>query len=101
MGRQAKVYYVAQVRTNPPTIALVVNDPDLFSHNYERFLMNRFREELPFAEVPIRLIIRGKRRTEDLHRTAELSETADAASVGWTDDELAALPDEAEAYFDE
>lgn len=101
MGKAAKVYYVAQVKTHPPTIALVVNDPDLFSDNYERFLLNRFREELPFAEVPIRLIIRAKKRTEDLHRTAEPDAAATAEAVGWTDDELAQLPDDAGAYFDE
>lgn len=101
MGRQARVYYVAQVKTNPPTIALVVNEPGLFTHNYERFLINRFREELPFPEVPIRLIIRAKKRTEDFHRTADAAEAASAEAVGWTDDELADLPNEAEAYFDE
>ncbi|MCC7387227.1 MAG: ribosome biogenesis GTPase Der [Phycisphaerales bacterium] len=100
-GKRARVYYVAQVKTNPPTIALVVNDPDLFDHNYERFLHNRFREELPFSEVPIRLIIRGRKRGDDLHRTDQPDEAPSAESLGWTDAELAELPDEAEAYFDE
>jgi hypothetical protein len=27
---------------------------------YQRFMINRFREKLPFDEVPIKLIIRGK-----------------------------------------
>ena len=100
-GKAARVYYAAQVKTNPPTIALVVNDPDLFSHNYERFLMNRFREELPYAEVPIRLIIREKKRTDGMHRTDDGGGEMTAESVGWTDSELAELPDEAEAYFDD
>ena len=101
LGKQVKVYYVAQVRTNPPTIALVVNEPDLFTANYERFLLNRFREELPFAEVPIRLVIRGRRRKESFHRTDEVSPDATAETVGWSDAELALLSDEADAYFDE
>lgn len=101
MGKQARVYYVAQVKTNPPTIALVVNDPDLFSDNYKRFLLNRFRGALPFPEVPIQLVIRGKRQKEDLHKTAQETEAANAEAVGWSDAELAALPDEAEAYFDD
>jgi hypothetical protein len=46
----------------------VVNKPILFTPNYLRFLMNRFREELPFTEVPIRIVIRARRqREDDLH----------------------------------
>lgn len=100
LGKQVKVYYAAQVRNNPPTIALVVNDPSLFSDNYERFLINRFREELPYPEVPIRLIIRAKRRTDQFHATEE-AESQTAEEAGWTDAELASLPDEPEAYFDD
>lgn len=100
-GTRAKVYYAAQVRTNPPTIAVVVNHPDLFTSNYERYMMNRFREALPYPEVPIRLIVRGKRRVEDLHEIDDDHAVEHAEAVGWTDAELASLPDEAEAYFDE
>ncbi|MEM8757385.1 MAG: ribosome biogenesis GTPase Der [Planctomycetota bacterium] len=64
LGQQARVYYAAQTGVRPPTITLVVNNPDLFSNMYQRFLMNRFREELPFGEVPIRLRIKGRKRTE-------------------------------------
>jgi len=64
-GTFAKVFYVAQTGVEPPTITLVVNHPDLFTPNYLRFLMNRFREELPFAEVPIRIVIRARRQRED------------------------------------
>lgn len=65
VGSHAKVYFVAQTNVLPPTITLVVNKPELFRPNYQRFLLNRFREELPFAEVPIRLVIRARRRRED------------------------------------
>ncbi|MBL8965229.1 MAG: hypothetical protein JNK70_14375, partial [Phycisphaerae bacterium] len=54
LGTRAKVYYVAQVAAEPPTIVLVVNRPELFTPNYLRFLENRLREALPFAEVPMR-----------------------------------------------
>ncbi len=71
IGAQAKLYYVAQTGVNPPTIIMVVNKPELFAANYQRFLLNRFREELPFTEVPIRLVIRGKRREEAEAERAE------------------------------
>ncbi|MGP1273070.1 MAG: ribosome biogenesis GTPase Der [Phycisphaerales bacterium] len=64
LGQLARIYYAAQTSTRPPTITLVVNNPDLFSPMYQRFLINRFREELPFAEVPIRLRIKGRKRAE-------------------------------------
>lgn len=66
LGTRAKVLFVSQVAVCPPTIVLVVNKPDLFTEQYRKYLLNRFRETLPFPEVPIRLIIRERRR-EDLH----------------------------------
>jgi GTP-binding protein len=62
LGSQAKLYYASQVGTHPPTIVLKVNKPRLFEGQYERYLMNRLREELPFSEVPIRLIFAARDR---------------------------------------
>jgi len=62
LGTEAKLYYASQVSTNPPTIVLMVNQPKLFQGQYERFLLNRLREELPYSEVPIRLLFRSRRR---------------------------------------
>lgn len=76
-GTQAKVFFVAQTQTNPPTITIVVNHPELFRPNYQRFLMNRLREETPFVEVPLRIVIRARRQREDdtkLIQTEKFSE---------------------------
>lgn len=59
-GRQLKIYYGAQVRTDPPTFLLHVNDPDLFHFSYQRYLENKFREAYGFIGTPIRLIARGR-----------------------------------------
>ena len=64
LGTIAKIYYITQIEVFPPTIALVVNKPDLFEGNYERYLLNRMREELPYAEVPIRLRFSARKRRE-------------------------------------
>jgi len=64
-GRFAKVYYVAQTGVEPPTITLVVNHPEMFRAGYLRFLLNRFREALPYSEVPIRIVVRARRQRED------------------------------------
>lgn len=62
LGRRAKILYVSQVAVHPPTIALIVNHSELFDPGYERYLLNRLREELPYSEVPIRLIFRDRKR---------------------------------------
>ncbi|MCI0629431.1 MAG: ribosome biogenesis GTPase Der [Phycisphaerales bacterium] len=62
LGTRAKVYYISQVATNPPTIVLVVNDPRLFKGQYERYLLNELREVLPYSEVPIQLIFKKRQR---------------------------------------
>lgn len=60
-GRQGKIYYGTQVRTQPPTIALFVNDPKRFHENYRRYIERQFREQLGFASTPLRLLWRGKK----------------------------------------
>lgn len=62
LGTFAKAYFISQVAVQPPTIVLVVNKPELFTPNYKRFLLNRIREEAPYAEVPIKLIVKERRR---------------------------------------
>jgi GTP-binding protein len=56
-----RVYYATQVATCPPSIVLFVNDPARVSNSYERFMLHRLHELLPFHEVPIRLIFRSRR----------------------------------------
>jgi GTP-binding protein len=58
-AKRPKVYFATQVAVAPPTIVLSVNDPAAFTADYRRYLLNRFHETLPFAEVPIRLLLQG------------------------------------------
>lgn len=79
-GRKApRFYYATQVAVFPPTIVVFVNDPARVTQDYERFLLNRFREQVPFAEVPIRMMFRARStRGSLLERTAvDGPETAD------------------------
>jgi GTP-binding protein len=62
LGSKAKIYYVSQIATNPPTIAIVVNKPELFEGAYERYLMNQLHDQLPFSEVPIKLVFSARKR---------------------------------------
>jgi GTP-binding protein len=60
-GKPLKIYYGTQVRNDPPTFLLYVNDPKLAHFTYQRFLENRIREDYPFLGTPIRLILRRRR----------------------------------------
>lgn len=60
-SRAPKFFYATQVDIQPPTIVVFVNAPGLVTVDYERFLINRFRDALPFGEVPIRLAFRPRR----------------------------------------
>jgi GTP-binding protein len=55
-----KVFYATQVDVAPPTIVLFVNEPSRVTPAFERYLVNRMRESLPFSEVPIRLFFKGR-----------------------------------------
>lgn len=63
-GRRAKIKFVTQVSTNPPTFVLFVSDPKLINFSYSRYIENKFRERVDFSGTPIRLIIRGKEGKE-------------------------------------
>ncbi|MCL1462983.1 ribosome biogenesis GTPase Der [Argonema galeatum] len=63
-GRQGKIYYGTQVKTQPPTIALFVNDPVRFNDNYRRYMESQFRKQLGFKGTPLRLLWRGKKARE-------------------------------------
>ena len=78
-NRRPKVYYATQVATNPPTIVLFTNGPQLFDNTYQRYLLKTFRDQLPFREVPIKLYLRAKKR-ESRADTPERDWQADQAA---------------------
>ncbi|MEY3143678.1 MAG: GTPase Der [Planctomycetota bacterium] len=84
LGTKAKIYYVSQIATNPPTIAIVVNKPELFEGAYERYLMNQLHEQLPFSEVPIKLVFSARKRLTPAELAARKragSETGDGEGL--------------------
>ena len=44
----------------PPTLVLSVNKAEFFSAHYRRTIQNRFREMLPFEEIPIQIVYRQR-----------------------------------------
>ena len=51
-GRQLKIYYGTQVRSDPPTFLMYVNYPKLGILRYMRYLENRLRVILPVYRHP-------------------------------------------------
>ena len=62
-GRQLKIYYATQVRVDPPTFLVYVNDTKLMHFSYRRFLENRIRDAYGFLGTPIRIVLKGKKDT--------------------------------------
>jgi GTPase len=81
-GRKARIYYATQSDVAPPTIVLFVNNPKFLDEAYQRFMINRFRELLPYPEVPIKLLIRGKQARGLAPSLDELSEEEAASEDG-------------------
>jgi len=114
-GKFGRVFFISQVKTNPPTIVMIVNTTEVFAGAYERYLMNRLREETPFGEVPIKLIFRSRKRAElAMLKAGKVGKsdvkdarlhTTDAETQGFAGDAIEAwlkdLPDDPESYFDD
>ena len=80
-NKRPKIYFAVQVGITPPTIVLKCNDPSLFDKSWIRYLLGALRDELPFAEIPIKLSWR--RKTRDAAEPNSLEEAAgmDSADV--------------------
>jgi len=64
-GRQLKIYYGAQVRVDPPTFLLHVNDTKLFHFSYRRYLENQFRKTYGFIGTPIKIVAKGHKDPDE------------------------------------
>ena len=59
-GEPVRIFYAAQVRTAPPTIALVTNRRGAVSDAYVRYLENRLRDQFPLEGAPVRWVFRAR-----------------------------------------
>ena len=63
-GHHLKIFYGSQVRSEPPTFLLHVNEPKLAHFTYLRFLENQIRDSHPFLGTPIRIILRPRKERD-------------------------------------
>ena len=59
-GKEVKIKYITQVKSNPPLFVFYSNHPNLIVEHYKRFIENRLREEFGFIGVPLTLSFRDK-----------------------------------------
>jgi GTP-binding protein len=64
-----RLLYAAQTATAPPTFVLFTNIATKFHFSYERFLINRLRQEFGFEGTPIRLQVRRRAEHRGQGRT--------------------------------
>jgi GTP-binding protein len=89
-GKRLKIYYGTQVSTEPPTIVMKCNFPELLDRAWIRYLLGVMREKLPFQEVPMKVIFRA--RTQGNVHTPGLDEVTNTAEI-YSDDERHDLDD--------
>ena len=67
-GTSLRIYYGSQVDVAPPTFVFSVNNERYVTRAYEQYLRNRLREDLGFAEVPVRTVFKARGRREGQKR---------------------------------
>ena len=72
--RNVKIMYVAQIGIAPPTFVFFTNIATTFHFSYERFLINKLREQFGFEGTPIRIQVRRRARSKPGARTKKKPE---------------------------
>jgi len=57
-NRPVKFYYMTQVAIRPPTFMITCNYPDAVPAHYERFILNRLRNDFEFGGTPLKMFFR-------------------------------------------
>lgn len=63
-GKRLKVLYTTQVKAEPPTFVMFVNNGDLLVESYRRYLENKLREAFGFLGTPIKLTERERKEKD-------------------------------------
>ena len=60
-GKRLRIFFSSQVKSNPPTFVLIVNDEGLMHFSYLRYLENVIRGAYDFSGTPIKIIVKDKK----------------------------------------
>ncbi len=61
LGKRLRVYYMTQIKTNPPTFLFFVNKSGLLNATYKRYLTNQMRDSFDFFGSPLQFFLRSKK----------------------------------------
>ncbi|MEW6109139.1 MAG: ribosome biogenesis GTPase Der [Nitrospirota bacterium] len=61
-GRTVKLYYMTQVKTEPPCFVVFANYPDAVKDFHLRFIEKGLRDHFLFEGTPLRIYVRARRR---------------------------------------
>jgi GTP-binding protein len=59
-GRAVKLFYMTQVKTDPPEFVVFANHPEGLKDSHLRFLERSLREQFSFSGTPIRIFVRPR-----------------------------------------
>jgi len=59
-GRDLRINYITQVKTEPPVFAFFCNHPNYIPEAYKRFVENSLRKMYDLEGVPVSFIFRRK-----------------------------------------
>ncbi|MBQ7579333.1 MAG: ribosome biogenesis GTPase Der [Clostridia bacterium] len=63
-GKKLKIYYATQTGIKPPSFTIFVNDLNILTDNYTRFLENVIRKSVDFSGTPIKINVKAKREED-------------------------------------
>ena len=61
-GKVVKLYYITQVKTEPPSFVIFANRPSLLKEAHLRYIEKALRERFVFMGTPIRIYVRARGR---------------------------------------
>ena len=65
--KHVRILYAAQIGVAPPSFVFFTNVATTFHFSYQRYLVNRLREEFEFFGTPIRVQVRRRREKQTRH----------------------------------
>lgn len=61
-GKEVKLYYITQVKTEPPAFTVFINHPPAFRDSHKRHIEKVLRNNFHFRGTPVRIYVKAKRK---------------------------------------
>lgn len=61
-NKRLNILFATQVETNPPTFLIFVNDKNLVTDSYKRYLERKIRDSVEFSGTPLRIAFKSREK---------------------------------------